>query len=61
MTVRDDWQEKGVGTALMQAAIDLAEKWLAITRVEQGTKIAVAFRDGQYVDTMVMARVRRPG
>lgn len=32
MAVRDDWQGKGIGTALMQAAIDLAEKWLG-TRV----------------------------
>src|SRR5512140_3213963 len=28
MAVRDDWQGKGVGTALMQAMIDLADKWL---------------------------------
>ena len=26
MAVRDDWQGKGVGTALMQAAIDLVDK-----------------------------------
>jgi len=26
MAVRDDWQGKGTGTALMQAAIDLADK-----------------------------------
>jgi putative acetyltransferase len=34
MGVRDDWQGKGVGTALMQAAVDLADKWLNITRLE---------------------------
>ena len=34
MAVRDDWQSKGVGTALMQAAVDLADKWLALTRLE---------------------------
>jgi L-phenylalanine/L-methionine N-acetyltransferase len=34
MAVRDDWQGKGVGSALMQAAIDLAENWLQITRLE---------------------------
>ena len=28
MAVRDDWQGQGVGTALMQAAIDLGENWL---------------------------------
>jgi putative acetyltransferase len=34
MAVRDDWQGKGVGTALMQAAIDLADNWLNLTRLE---------------------------
>ena len=34
MAVRDDWQRKGAGTALMQAAIDLADKWLNLTRLE---------------------------
>src|SRR5262249_32795303 len=34
MAVRDDWQGKGTGTALMQAAIDRADKWLNLTRLE---------------------------
>ena len=34
MAVRDDWQGKGVGSALMQAAIDLADRWLNLTRLE---------------------------
>ena len=34
MAVRDDWQGKGVGTALMQAAVDLADRWLNLTRIE---------------------------
>src|SRR5262245_21315231 len=34
MAVRDDWQGKGVGSALMQAALDLADKWLGIRRLE---------------------------
>lgn len=34
MNVRDDWQGKGVGSALMQALIDLADKWLNLTRLE---------------------------
>jgi putative acetyltransferase len=34
MAVRDDWQGKGVGTALMQAAVDLADKWLNLERLE---------------------------
>jgi putative acetyltransferase len=34
MCVRDDWQGKGVGTALMQAAVDMADKWLNLARLE---------------------------
>jgi len=34
MMVRDDWQGKGVGTAMMQAVVDLADKWLNLTRIE---------------------------
>jgi putative acetyltransferase len=80
MAVRDDWQGKGVGTALMEAAIDLADNWLNLTRLElevfvdntpaiklyekwgfktEGTLVDYAFRDGEYVDTYIMARLRR--
>lgn len=79
MAVRDDWQGKGAGTALMQAAIDLADKWLNLMRLEldvytdnepairlykkfgfviEGTLVKYAYRDGQYVDTYTMARLR---
>jgi putative acetyltransferase len=34
MAVRDDWQGKGVGTTLMGAALDLADNWLNLTRIE---------------------------
>jgi putative acetyltransferase len=34
MAVRDDWQGKGIGTALMKAAIELADNWLNLTRLE---------------------------
>jgi L-phenylalanine/L-methionine N-acetyltransferase len=34
IAVRDDWQGRGVGTALMEAALDLADNWLNLTRVE---------------------------
>jgi L-phenylalanine/L-methionine N-acetyltransferase len=34
MAVRDDWQGKGIGTALMEAALDLADNWLNLLRVE---------------------------
>jgi putative acetyltransferase len=80
MAVRDDWQDKGIGTALMEAAVDLADKWLNLTRLEltvfrdnaaaiqlyqkfgfatEGTLVHYAFRDGQYVDCLTMARVKK--
>ena len=34
MAVRDDWQGKGVGSALMAAAVELADNWLELTRLE---------------------------
>ena len=34
MAVRDDWVGRGVGTALMAAALDLADNWLGLTRLE---------------------------
>jgi putative acetyltransferase len=79
MAVRDEWQGKGVGTALMQAAVDLADRWLNLSRLElevfvdnepairlykkfgftiEGTLVNYAFRDGQFVDTYAMARLR---
>ncbi len=79
MAVRDDWQGKGVGSALMKAAIDLAENWLNLIRLElevytdnepairlykkfgfqiEGTLICHAFRDGRFVDSYTMARLR---
>ena len=34
MAVRDDWHGRGVGTALMQACIDMADNWLNLHRLE---------------------------
>lgn len=34
MAVREDWQGKGVGAALMQAALELADNWLGLRRLE---------------------------
>jgi putative acetyltransferase len=82
MAVRDDWQGRGAGTALMRAAIDLADNWLNLVRLElevyvdnepairlyqkfgfttEGTLVRYAYRDGHYVDTYQMARLRGPG
>jgi putative acetyltransferase len=79
MAVSDDWQGKGVGTALMEAALDLADNWLNLTRIElhvyvdnaagialyekfgfevEGTHRRLAFRDGEYIDTYSMARLK---
>ncbi|MBE0670425.1 MAG: GNAT family N-acetyltransferase [Anaerolineales bacterium] len=34
MAIRDDWQGKGAGSALMVAAMDLADSWLNLFRIE---------------------------
>ena len=78
IAVRDDWQRRGVGTALMQAALDLADNWLNLTRLDlrvyvdntraialyekfgferEGTHRRFSFRNGEYVDAHVMARL----
>ena len=79
MAVHDDWQGKGVGSALMNAALDMADNWLQYTRIEltvyvdnaaalavykkfgfeiEGTHKKYAFRNGEYVDSYSMARIR---
>lgn len=78
MAVHDDWTGRGVGTALMEAAVDLSDNWLQVLRVElevyrdngparalydrfgflvEGARRGSVFRDGEYVDTLVMARL----
>lgn len=49
ITVRDDWQNRGVGTRLMAAVIDLADNWLGAARVELTV----------YVDNEVALRLYR--
>jgi L-phenylalanine/L-methionine N-acetyltransferase len=82
IVVHAEWQGKGVGKALMRAGIELADKWLNLTRLElevytdneagvrlyerfgfeiEGTLRQHAFRDGRYVDSYVMARLRPSG
>lgn len=34
MAVHDDWQGKGIGTALMGTAVEMADRWLNLARLE---------------------------
>ena len=34
MAVRDDWHGKGIGKALLRSAVDLADNWLGLMRLE---------------------------
>jgi L-phenylalanine/L-methionine N-acetyltransferase len=79
IAVRDDWQGRGVGTALMEACLDLAGNGLNLSRLDlrvyvdnapaialykkfgfeiEGTHKRFVYRDGEYVDAHVMARLR---
>jgi putative acetyltransferase len=37
MAVHDQWQGRGIGTALVKAAIELADRWLNLRRLELTT------------------------
>ena len=56
MAVRDDWQGKGVGTKLLEAALELADNWLGLTRldlrvfVDNGSAIALYRKFGFEVE-----------
>lgn len=79
MGVHDAYAGRGVGTALMAAAVEQADRWLALRRLEltvwsdntravalyerfgferEGLMRGYAWRDGEYVDAISMARIR---
>ncbi|WP_017256286.1 GNAT family N-acetyltransferase [Pseudomonas tolaasii] len=81
MGVATAWQGKGVGSKLLAAALEVADNWMNLHRVEltvyadneaaqalyrkfgfeaEGRLRDYAVRDGQYVDTVSMARLRKP-
>ena len=80
MGVHDDFAGRGVGTELLAAALDLADNWHNLRRVEltvfadnerainlyrrlgfieEGRLKDYAFRDGEYVDALYMARLNQ--
>ncbi|EJL04649.1 acetyltransferase, GNAT family [Pseudomonas fluorescens Q2-87] len=79
MGVAVAWQGKGVGSMLLAAALDVADNWMNLRRVEltvyadneaaiglyrkfgfetEGLMRDYAVRDGRWVDTLAMARLR---
>lgn len=79
MAVHDEHQNEGIGSKLLEKAIDLADNWLNLKRVEltvytdnapaiamykkygfeiEGEAKQFAFRNGEYVDTYYMARIK---
>lgn len=77
--VHKDFQNKGVGTKLMEAIVDIADNWLMLVRVElsvfadnekaihlykkfnfevEGLKKKAGIRNGEYVDEIIMGRIR---
>jgi putative acetyltransferase len=80
MGVATAWQGKGVGSKLLTAALDVADNWMNLRRVEltvyadneaahnlyrkfgfevEGRMRDYALRDGVFVDTLSMARLRQ--
>ncbi len=80
MGVATAWQGKGVGSRLLSAALDVADNWMNLRRVEltvyadneaaqalyrkfgfevEGVLRDYALRDGRFVDTVSMARLRQ--
>lgn len=79
MGVHDEFAGRGIGESLLLAALDLADNWFNVQRIEltvfvdndrairlyertgfkaEGRHEAYAFRDGEMVDVLSMARLR---
>jgi putative acetyltransferase len=77
--VHDEYVGRGIGRALLEALLDLADNYLGLKRVEldvivdnetgihlyeslgferEGIKRSAMFRDGRFVDLLMMGRVR---
>ena len=82
MGVHDDYAGRGVGQSLIDVALDIADNWLNLRRVEltvfadnerairlykrtgfvtEGRLRDYAFRDGEFVDAIIMARFHPSG
>lgn len=81
MGVATAWQGQGIGSRLLAGALEVADNWMNLTRLEltvyadneaaqalyrkfgfevEGRLRDYAVRDGQLVDALYMARLRRP-
>ncbi|CRM12733.1 Spermidine N(1)-acetyltransferase [Pseudomonas sp. 31 R 17] len=81
MGVATAWQGRGIGSKLLTTALDVADNWMNLHRVEltvyadneaahnlyrkfgfevEGRLRDYALRDGVFVDTLSMARLRKP-
>ena len=81
IAVDEDFHGRGVGTALMRALCELADKWLGLVRISlkvnadnahaiklyekfgfehEGRARADSLRNGEYIDSLHMGRVRPP-
>ncbi|SHI10723.1 putative acetyltransferase [Clostridium collagenovorans DSM 3089] len=79
LMVHKDYQNKGVGTKLLETILDIADNWLMLVRIElgvffdnlpaihlyekcgfkrEGIKVKAAIRNGEYVDEIIMARIK---
>ncbi len=77
--IHKDYQGMRVGTALMEALLDIADNWLMLVRVDltvfvdneraiqlyknmgfeqEGVKKMGSIRNGEYVDELIMSRIR---